>query len=70
MADLHTGGVVGVGVGGAPERLAALEAAVTRIDAALAVLTAAVLADGNRTEPALEAGRATGAPDPPPLPSV
>lgn len=70
MADMRTGGTIGVGVGGTPERLAALEAAVARIDAALAILAAAVIADGNRTDPAIVASRATGAPDPPPLPSV
>lgn len=68
MSPLHVG--TSLGGGSLVERVDAIEAAITRIDAALAQITEAVLADGNRTPPALDAAKAVGAPDPPPLPSV
>jgi hypothetical protein len=84
MANLKVGGTVGVGMGGTPERLAALEAAVVALDAALdalaervgvnrAALGFAIMAHveaGTRTPAVFDAVKAIGVPAPPPLPST
>lgn len=63
---------VGANLGGATpvDRIVALEAAVTALDAAVAKIAQAIIDGGNRAQTAIESASALGLPDPAPLPST
>jgi hypothetical protein len=69
MSPLNVGGNLNP-TGSVAQRLAAIEDAVTRMDAALRVVVQGMIDEGIRTDAALQAAAALGLPPPPPLPST